>query len=370
MLRNQKTREVWSAVSVPGGRGAGKFVVGRWAAVGFLVSLASGVARADEASDLAAARAFGVEGVQLADQGKCDKAIDKLTRAEALHHAPTTAVRLGECEVTVGRLVAGTERLRKLVREQLPSNAPPVFVTAVARAEKVLAEASPRIPKLRISVVYPERAPLTLKVDGETISEVFLDNERPTDPGTHRIEASAPGCVTQTASVTLKEKEVQSIRLTLALEPETKSKPQAAASKVSAPPSPAPEPAPSSAASTPVTLTARAHEGGMRSTLTWVSLGVGVVGLATGGIAGTMALILSRTLERVCQNRECPSTQTPTLIAARNWATASTVGWIVAGAGVFTALVLWASNPDTKFSLFATAEPSTGLAQVGLWGRF
>jgi hypothetical protein len=79
---------------------------------------------------------------------------------------------------------------------------------------------------------------------------------------------------------------------------------------------------------------------------------------------------LARTLERVCADRECPSTQMPTLIAARNWATTSTVGWIVAGAGLFSALVLWASKPDTRLSLFINADTNTGLAQLGFWGRW
>src|SRR5262245_6301690 len=94
--------------------------------IGVLTFAAS--ASADDAADTATARALGVEGVTLADAGRCSEAIDKLARAERLHHAPTTATRLGECEIEVGKLVAGSERLQRVVREPLAGNAHPAFV--------------------------------------------------------------------------------------------------------------------------------------------------------------------------------------------------------------------------------------------------
>src|SRR6185369_16034100 len=52
-----------------------------------------------------------------ADAGKCPEAIEKLTRAEALHHAPTILGRLGECQVNVVEVVTSTENLNTVVRE-------------------------------------------------------------------------------------------------------------------------------------------------------------------------------------------------------------------------------------------------------------
>jgi hypothetical protein len=73
-----------------------------------LATLAS-TGHADEAAEnIAAARTLGIQGVQLAEAGKCPEAIEKLTRAEALHHAPTILGRLGECQVNVGEVVIGT----------------------------------------------------------------------------------------------------------------------------------------------------------------------------------------------------------------------------------------------------------------------
>src|SRR5438132_180639 len=77
-----------------------------------------------QAENVAAARSLGILGVQLADAGKCPEAIEKLERAESLYHAPTILGRLGECRVNVGQVVQGTEDLNRVVREQLPANAP------------------------------------------------------------------------------------------------------------------------------------------------------------------------------------------------------------------------------------------------------
>jgi len=102
-----------------------------------VVAAAAGDATAVHAQtpeDRASARALGVEAVHLADSGDCASAIPKFEAAERLYHAPTTLERLGECRIKVGRLVAGTEDLNRVVREVLPPNAPAPFVAAQGAA--------------------------------------------------------------------------------------------------------------------------------------------------------------------------------------------------------------------------------------------
>jgi hypothetical protein len=67
-------------------------------------------ARADEpsAADVAGARLLAVEGIKLANAGNCRYAVEKLSRAQSLHPAPTILGRLGECQVAIGKLVEGT----------------------------------------------------------------------------------------------------------------------------------------------------------------------------------------------------------------------------------------------------------------------
>src|SRR5262249_33712549 len=121
------------------------------------------------AADVSSARALGQEGVKLADAGNCQEAVHRLAPAEKSFHAATTLARLGECKIQLGKLVAGTENLNRVVREQLAPGAPSAFVQAQERAKALLTEAKPKIAKLKIAVAAPPDAQLSVKVDGEVI---------------------------------------------------------------------------------------------------------------------------------------------------------------------------------------------------------
>src|SRR5450432_568760 len=187
-------------------------------AAGLVLSVASPSRADDQAENTAAARTLGVQGVQLADAGKCPEAIEKLQRAESLHHAPTILGRLGECQVAVGQLVEGTENLNSVVREPLAANAPKVYRDAQDRAQKVLASAMPKIAHLTISVVPPEAKP-TVTVNGKPIPPALIGAERPTNPGTVEVSATADGYKAAGTSVTLAEGGHQEITLTLEKDP-------------------------------------------------------------------------------------------------------------------------------------------------------
>src|SRR5882757_7658623 len=145
----------------------------------------------DDAAETAAARSLAVDGLKLADAGKCADAIDKLSRAEKLHHAPIVLGRLGECQITQGKMVDGTENLRKVLREALPPNPSAALVKARERAQSALDAAKPKIAFLTIAVKGVASSAATITVDGQAVSSALLDTERPSDPGEHVIEAAA-----------------------------------------------------------------------------------------------------------------------------------------------------------------------------------
>src|SRR3954471_20181115 len=208
------TRSPASFASLPRSH---RHVVGALCAA-LLATLASSSRADDSAENTAAARTLGVEGVQLADAGKCPEAIEKLTRAEALHHAPTILGRLGECQVNVGDVVEGTETLNRVVREQLAPNAPKVFHDAQERAQKVLTQATPKIAHLVIRVT-PSNVKASVAVAGKPVPAALLGAERPTDPGTHQVTATAEGYKPSSATVTLAEGGHQDITLLLEKDP-------------------------------------------------------------------------------------------------------------------------------------------------------
>jgi hypothetical protein len=326
------------------------------------------------ASELATARALGIEGVKLADANNCAQAVSKLERAERIHHAPTTLGRLGECHVQLGALVLGTELLYRVVREPLPADAPPAFVLAKARAQKVLEQALPKIAKLKISVRAPADVRPLVAIDGEPVAPALLEVDRPTDPGTHHIEASAVGYEMIRTTVTLPEGGSESIVLTLEPDPRApRPAPRAAGPVAGSRAAPA-------AGATPGPERASRGVSPTRRAMTYGLLGVGVVGVVAGSVLGVLTLSKASGLDEKCPHDWCVSPEARSELdsASRTgrWSTiAFGVGAAALAGGV--ALVLTApSAPPAAGARGATFAPGpalrvrAGLASFGVEGAF
>jgi hypothetical protein len=326
-----------------------------------LVCVASPSRAEDAPENVAAARTLGIQGVQLADAGKCTEAIEKLQRAESLHHAPTILDRLGECQVSVGRIVEGTENLNTVVREQLPANAPKVFHDAQDRAQKVLASATPKIAKLVIRIT-PTDAKGNAAVDGEALPDALIGAERPTDPGTHQVTATAAGYKPASTQVTLTEGGHQDITLLLERDPNAiaaAGAPTPGGGAVGAAlgtPAPPPEPAPKKS-----------------NTAAYVLLGIGGVGLVVGSVSGALAFGKASD----CPNKVC-KTQSD-LDSAKSLATVSTVtfGVGIVGVAVGTILLLTGNKSESAPAQALdrprpkiAVQPWFGLNSAGLIGSF
>lgn len=342
-----------------------------------LLLAAPAPAFADDAADVAAARALATEGVKLADAGNCADAVDRLSRAEALHHAPTILGRLGECQVLLGKLVEGTENLQKVVREPLGDKAPPAFVAAVERAKKVLAVAQPKIARLTLAIGPAEAKPV-VTIDGVQVSSAALGSARPMDPGSHQVAVSAPGYVS--TSATLELAEAESKQLALQLVPAAKPPeppPPVDVAPPAAPPAPTPPAAPPEQPAPPAP-SAKAHELDAASndgrTVAWVAFGVGAAGIVSGATFGFVALDSKRTLDRVCPERICPVDEHETLDDAHRWATMSTIGFIVGGVGIGVGAFVLATAPSptnrTNALGIKAVQPTLGLGTIGLRGAF
>lgn len=325
-----------------------------------LVATLASTSHADEAAEnTAAARTLGIQGVQLAEAGKCPEAIEKLSRAEALHHAPTILGRLGECQVNVGEVVTGTENLNMVVREVLPATAPKVFHDAQERAQKVLTAAMPKIAHLVIHVT-PANVKASVAVAGRPVPAALLGAERPTDPGTYEVTASADGYKPASLTVTLAEGGHQEITLPLEKDPNAVSAlPPTTAAAVAATNADASPPEP----------------GAKKSKLpVYVAYGIGGAGLVLGGVTGGLAL--SKASD--CPNKVC-ETQSD-LDGAKTMATISTIGFGVgiAGIAVGTVLLLTSSSssekaatqPKQQQAAKLSVQPWFGVSSVGVSGSF
>ena len=309
-------------------------------------------ARAQEAApssaDVSAARSLGQEGVKLADDGRCREAIERLTRAEKLFHAPTTLERLGECQVRLLKLVEGTENLNRVVREQLGPSAPAVFRDAQERARSVLAEARPRLAKLMITVHGADAAPKSVTLDGEPVPDASLDVNRPADPGAHVIEASAPGFKVSRATVTLTEGGADAVTLTLERDP-------------NAPVRRAPFPG----SGTPASDEPRSSRRGPAI----VALVGGTVVLGAGVVFGLLALGKKSDLDAACTDKVCPTAASQdTIDSGKTFAAASTVGIAVGAASLVAGVVLLLTDRPAPRAAWSTPGPgaSPGVRGAGL----
>jgi len=324
--------------------------------------------QAPAAGDIALARSLGLEGVQLADAGNCATAIDKLQRAEALYHAPTMLGRLGECQVRVGKIVAGTETLQRVVREPLQPKAPKAFVDAQARAQKVLDAALPKLAKLKIHVEAPPGVRPVVKLDGEPVSSASLDVDRPADPGSHQIEASAPGFKTAKTDTILQEG--GSGTATLRLEADWNAGPPPPGMPPSPPGAqgaPGPQgPPPQGYEPPPMSgppPAAAPESKGSSKTLGFVLIGVGGAGVALGSIFGALALGRRSTLDSACNPKSnCPLESQPDIDSLHSLATVSTVGFAVGGVGLATGLIVLLTSKSQAGAEVKSAStaPSAG----------
>jgi hypothetical protein len=283
----------------------------RWC--GTAVLLAMGVAApcfAQDAADIQMARTLGTEGLRLAQSGDCAGAVDKLARAEKLHHAPTTLERLGECQIALGHYVEGTENLRTVTRERLEPSAPPPFVAAKARAQKALDAALPHIGKLRVDVAGAPAADVTLKIDAQPVSAASLGVDRPIDPGAHVVEASAPGYKSSTAKVDVGDGASQTVTLMLERGEGT-----------------------SSHVVTTTTVTHRVY---------WpagVAFGLAGAAAVVTAVFGSVALADKNALISTCGGTTCPPSERGTYNDASTFASVTNVGLIVAGVAAATGIV-------------------------------
>ncbi len=324
-------------------------------AVALLLEPASALAQSE--ADRATARALAAEGYQALTASDYATAEERFRRADALVHAPTLVVDQARALVGLGRLVAAQERLEFVLREGVPSDAPFPFKRAMEDAARLVEDIKPRIAWLTIVVKGPS-APL-VAVDGKAVPLAALGVRRATDPGTRIVRVTAEGYVTQELTAKLAEGGEQNLEVEL--QPDDSQPPAAVPLAAAKPPDKQRE------------VKAAPISGRTRQTLGIVALGVGGVGMVAGSVTGVLALKKRSSLKDQCPDNHCSADLKDDVDRYHLMGTLSGVSFGLGVVGLATgATLLWLvgdSSEQPKTSK-PSLEPSIGFGSIGLRAMF
>ena len=327
---------------------------------GVLVGLAlatSGLcAHADDpaqasAPEIVAARELFRQGTEDVDAGRYALGLEKFRRVAAVKETANVRYNIARCEESLNKTGAALANFETAEREAaVDSKGDEVAKLAHDRA----AALRPRVPRLEL--IAPPLAPggLEVTLDGSRIALTTLGVPLPVDPGSHLIDATAPGYAAFHAAVALAESESKTVSIALA---------RAAGATTVVPVAALPPPNPSDSS------TARR---------TW-----SIVALATAGAlaAGSVAFLLVHdgavsSVKDDCPGGLCPvarRSDVESLQSRANTTEALSIGFVAAaavttGVGLYLAL----STPSAPTAPSAILAPGAAGAPAGLslLGRF
>jgi hypothetical protein len=306
----------------------------------------------DQTDPKFAARALADHGYALYQAGKYPAAIEAFEAADKLFHAPTLVFARAKAHAALGKLIEARALFQRVVDERLPANAPEAFVGAQNSAKTEIAGLDQRIPTLEITAAGAGGRRLKITVDDVEIPAVNLGRPLPQNPGGHVVVIVPLGSIGRSRSVNLAEGAHERVAIDLAVADDPAPPPPLArAAARPLPPPPAPR--------------------GVWIVPTAVSFGVGAAGLGVGIATGVIAERSVIDLRSRCGGgKVCPSSEEGNLSSVKGVAAASTAGFILAGAGIVTGVVLLAVRPGSTPASPARAALVAGPGAAFFQGVF
>jgi hypothetical protein len=302
------------------GRGALPWLFGVFALAG------SARAEVDDATR-ASARQLGYSGVEAFQSGDYPNAHAKLDKAYRVLKVPSLGLWSARALERLGKLVEASERYFEVTRISAAGGQEAVQAQAQADARREVEALSARIPALRVVVRGAPAPDLVLTIDGVAVAPELVGEERPVNPGPHRIEAKAGGETAMTET-SLGEGEHKTVTLSFGAAPATTG----------------PTPPPSQEHAT------ESSSGSPLRTLGWVAVIAGGAGVVVGGVTGGLALGKRGELDssdrcRLEQN-QCLTDMESSVEEYDRWRTVSTVGFVAGGVLATAGVVLLLTTPS------------------------
>ena len=321
---------------------------------GLLTVAIPGRAQTTEATR-AAARQLATEGVNNFEAGEFTAASDKLNRAFETIRAPSLGLWSARALARCGRLVQASERYLEVTRLDPKNGDEAVQREAQADAERERNELEPRIARLTLAVFNTAaEGEVEVTLDGAVLPAALLRAQVPMDPGEHLIEARQGVLY---AKQPLRIAEGARINVSLQLAPSADG-----SSAVTSTPTTA-ERAPDRAA--PAAEPAR-----VMPTALWLTLAGAGAGLAVGTVTGVMAIQTREPVAPYCPSNVCDPKYTHEVNRLNTLRTLSTASFIVGGAGLAAAGVLWLSAQRAEQRAGGYVRANVGLGQVSVEGAF
>jgi tetratricopeptide (TPR) repeat protein len=277
-----------------------------------------------------AAESLFAEGRQLLQAGDYERACAKLEASRHIEPALGTSLNLADCYEKLGRTASAWAEFRSAAAAARKAGDTLREATALERAVAL----EPRLSRLRVAVGDPSMSVLS---NGQPLSPAVLGSAIPVDPGTYRLEASAPGKLSHVESAVVEGAGVL-VEVNLPVLADE------------------PGPRPSPPLSEPPPMTSGASED--YRTLAWALGGVGVASVATGSLFAALAASSWSKAEDSCA--DYPYGCTPAGVEhagdASTRATVATVALLAGGAALGASVLLFVLDSD---------EPEGGAVAVG-----
>lgn len=311
------------------------------------LALSSAPARAQNASDKAAAEALFQDGRKLFDAGQYPAACAKFAESQRLDPAPGTLLNLGGCYEKNGQTASAWATFTQAISASHQRGRADWESLARTRAGAL----EPKLSRLTIAVTAPAIEGLQVKRDGVDVGSAEWGTTIPVDPGPHVVDAEAPHRAPFHQSIDVPP---AGANVTLTV-PDLAAAPDIGGDGGSA--------------------GASSNAGSSQRVIGLVIAGAGLVGVGIGSAFGVVAMNKENdALNNHCtQDRYCDATGVQLGQDAHGAATASTIAFAVGGVALAGGLALYFLAPRDKagaptVGVRASAAPGGGtLGVLGAW---
>lgn len=297
--------------------------------------------------ELARARARFQQATELEQAGNYAQAMEAFRDVGQVKMTPQVRYHIAFCEEKLGKLLTALGGYE--LAQQEAATVDPSFAKEV---EERISQLKGRIPKLTLKRGKSAKSG-RIEIDGVSVGENTVGSPMPFDPGPHQVDVKLGETSKFSETVTLAEGDSKELVIEF--------------SEQAAPPVTGP-------GDKPLEKDRPPGDKKSKSALPWIIGGVGVAGLAAGGVFFLMKNGKVNELEDACgpSGNQCPPEKQSTYDDAKTYNTLSMVGLGVGvvGIGVAATLLLTQKSEPQKTGLFVAPAVGPRAGGLSAYGRF